>query len=416
MVGGGIAGLTAAYRLSAGGADVVVLEAGEDIGGKVRSVEVGGLRLEAGPDSLVARKPWAADLCRELGLGDDLAAPASPTAHVLTRRGLLPLPSGPFGISTNPIELARWRGLSLSGRVRAAADLVRRPRAGGDDESLGALVRRHLGDEAAEALVAPLLGGLLAGDVDRLSVLATFPELAAWERRHGSLIRGARAARSSTRGRGPSPVFLRLRGGLERLTAALGDSLGARIRTGARAEAIDGSSGALRIRVRGGAEVAADSVVLATPAYATADLVEPLAPASAAALRRVSYASSTVVLLVYGEGKGSRVPRGSGFLAPRGTLEMTACTFVSRKWPEEAFGDRAVVRCFVDGEGAEDPGHRADRELVARVSRRLEALFGLPEAPRTRGSSAGRARCRSTRSATSTSWTRSSARCRRGCS
>jgi oxygen-dependent protoporphyrinogen oxidase len=246
------------------------------------------------------------------------------------------------------------------------------------DESVGALVRRRLGDEAADALVAPLLGGLFAGDVDRLSVRATFPELAEWELQPGSLLRGARAA-AARRGERP-PMFLGIRGGLERLTQALRDALGDRVYTGVLVDAVDGALGGFAIRAEG-AVFEADMVVMATPAFVTADLVEGVAPRTAAWMRRIPFVSTAVVALVYGEGTADRLPRSAGFVAPRGALEMTACSFVSREWPEDAFRDRAVVRCFVGAAGAEDALDRPDADLVAASSRRLAKLLGLPPEP-----------------------------------
>jgi protoporphyrinogen oxidase len=158
---------------------------------------------------MLARKPWAVDLCRELDL--ELVAPRTAGALVVTGSGLLPLPSGPFGISTDVFEMATWPGLSIAGRLRAAADLARPRRRSTGDESLGSLLRRRLGDEVVEVLLAPLLGGLWAGDVDRLSAVATFPELVAWERRSGSLLRGARAAAASPRASAIDDVRVRAR-------------------------------------------------------------------------------------------------------------------------------------------------------------------------------------------------------------
>ena len=380
VVGGGVAGLTAGHRLSAEDVEVTILEADEEIGGKVRSAEVAGLRLEAGPDSLLARKPWAVELCRELGLGSDLVPSQTRATHVYTDAGLLPFPSGPFGISTDLLELARWPGMSWAGKLRAAGDLVRRPRTGEDDESIGALIRRRLGDEAAEALVAPLLGGLLAGDADKLSVLATFPELAVWERRHGSLIRGARAAADAAKEHAGSPMFLKLRGGFERVTRAVAVALGPRVRTCVRVETVDGSRGKYVVRA-GGAAFAADAVVFATPAFVTADLLGTIAPRPAGALRRIPYVSTAVLLLVYGEGTGGRLPESAGFVAPPGKLAMTGCTLVSRKWPEEAFGDRAVVRCFVGAAGVDDVLDEPDEQIVEGVLPQLAELLALPAEP-----------------------------------
>lgn len=386
VVGGGIAGLSTAYRLVKDGADdldVVVLESGRELGGKIRGAEVGGIELEAGPDSLLARKPWAVQLCEELGLGDDLTPASTGITYIWTEAGLVRFPSGPFGISTDPVELWRWPGMSRKGKIRAGGDLIARPRRDEGDESLGRLLRRRIGDEATDALVAPLLGGLFAGDVDRLSVAATFPELGAWERDHGSLMRGARTAAKAGRagGRTPPPMFLRLKGGLRRLTASLAETIGAdRLRLGAEVKALRATGDGFRVSVDG-EELAAAVVVLTTPAFVTADLVERFAAPAARELRGIPYASTAVVLLVYPEGTGHDLPDSSGFVAPRGRLAMNAATLVSRKWPDASFGDRAVVRCFVGGMGVEDVVDQPDDDIVRGVSRQLAALLPLPEVP-----------------------------------
>lgn len=383
VVGAGVAGLATAHRLLASGVrDVTVIEADEEPGGKIRSARVGGLMLEAGPDSLLARKPWGVDLCRELGLGEDLVAPVPSATHIYTDRGLLRFPSGPFGIATDPMELWRWPGMSTSGKVRAAQDLFRRRRGERDDESLGSLLRRRIGDEATDALVAPLLGGLFAADVDRLSVRATFPELEAWERDHGSLFRGARAATKRSSHSKPPPMFLRLRGGLRRLVDALTASIGEeRIRSSSPVRRVVGDSDRFLVQMEGGEELAAEAVVLTPPAFAAADLVRVLAPQAIADLRGIPYVSTAVVLLVYPDGTADRLPESSGFVSPRGRLAMTAATFVSRKWPEPEFGGRAVVRCFVGAAGSEDLVDEPDEDIVDGVARQLAAILPLPERP-----------------------------------
>ena len=387
VIGAGVAGLATAYRLRARDdpPEVVVLEADQDVGGKIRSATVGEIELEAGPDSLLARKAWGVELCRELGLGDDLVAPAPPLAQVYTDEGLLPFPSGPFGISTDPMELWRWPGMSYRGKVRAARDLVLGARKDDGDESLGSLLRRRIGDEATEKLVAPLLGGLFAGDVDRLSVQATFPDLAAWERDHGSLMRGARAATKAAKDarRGPPPpMFLRLRGGLRRMTDALAAEIGPeRIRLGTSATGVERDAGGYTVHVDGADDVGADAIVFATPASVTADLVRDLAPQIAPDLRSIPYVSTAVVLMVYGPGTGDALPESSGFVAPRGKLAITAATLVSRKWPDPSFGDRAVVRCFVGAAGIEELVEESDADIVEGVSRQLAAIFPLPGQP-----------------------------------
>jgi len=380
VVGGGIAGLATAFRLRSGsGLDVTLLEAEPRAGGKVRSVHVGELELDAGPDSLIARKPWAVELCRELGLAGELVPPAAGAPYLWTRTGLVPFPGGPFGIPTDPRELWSWPGMSRRGRLRVLGDLVRRARRLRSDESLGSLLRRRLGDEATDAIVAPLLGGLFAGDADRLSVLATFPELAGWEHRYGSLIRGARAAAATASAVGV-PMFLRPKDGLQRVVDELATALGDRLRTGVSADGVE--RGGLGYVVNaGGTQHPADALVLATPAFVSAELVRDVAPAASANLSAIPHVSTGVVVLVYGQGTGGRLPHSSGFVVPRGALAMTACTILSRKWPDARFGDRAVLRCFIGGAGAEDLLDQRDGDIVSGVAGQLAAVLPLPPEP-----------------------------------
>jgi oxygen-dependent protoporphyrinogen oxidase len=380
VVGGGVAGLATAHRLLRDdpSLEVVVVEADRRAGGRLRVARVGDLELEAGPDSFVARKPWAIELCRELGL--ELAAPAGGGAFAWTDRGLVPMPATALGVPADLDELAHWPGLSRGGRTRALSDLVRRARAPVGDEPLGALLRRRLGAETTEALSAPLLGGLFAGDVDRLGVRATFPELATWERDFGSLIRGARAALRA--GRDAGPMFLRPAGGTSELVRALADTLGGeRLRTSAPATGVStGGGGSFRVRTDPG-ELEAGAVVLATPAFAAAGLLGEVAPGAAAELGAIPYVSTSVVLLVYGEGTGDALPDVAGFVVPSGKAPMSAATFLSRKWPDPAHGTRAVIRCFVGAAGSEDVLDAPDEDIVQAVCRHLAAALPLPGSP-----------------------------------
>jgi protoporphyrinogen/coproporphyrinogen III oxidase len=377
IVGGGVAGLATAHRLLEAdpAIDVTVLESEPAVGGRLRTATVGDLRLESGPDSFVARKPWAVDLCRELGL--ELLEPGARDALIWTERGLVPLPESALGVPTDLDEIVRWPGLSRRGRARVLTELVRKPRPPKTDESIGSLVRRRMGDEVAERLTGPLLGGLFAGDVDRLSVDATFPELARWERAFGSLIRGARAAVKAATDAGP--MFLRPEGGVGELPRALLGSVGpARVRLGTRARAIRRERRSFAVRTDRDA-LSAEAVVLAAPAFVSAELVRGLDVAGAENLAGVAYASTGVVHLVYAEGTADALPEATGFVVPRGRAPMTAATFVSRKWPEEAFGTRAVLRCFVGAVGFEDVLDEPDEDIVEAVCRHLAAFLPLPE-------------------------------------
>jgi protoporphyrinogen/coproporphyrinogen III oxidase len=378
IVGAGVSGLAAAHRLlrTEPSLDVTVLEAERRAGGRLSAVRVGELELESGPDSFVARKPWAAELCRELGLA--LVEPGASGAFVWTDRGLVRMPASALGVPSSAGDLARWPGLSRRGRLRALADLVRKASPPHEeDESLGTLLRRRLGDEATDGLVAPLLAGLFAGDVDRMSVRATFPELERWERAFGSLIRGAKASLEAAHDAGP--MFLKPAGGVPRLPEALVEAIGPeRVRVGDRAEGLRRDGGAFVLRTPAG-EVPADAVVLATPAFAAAEIVASVDGGAAASLREIPFASTGVVLLVYPEGTAHALPDATGFVVPRGGAPMTAATFLSRKWPDASYGDRAVVRCFVGAVGFEDVLDAPDKDIVEAVCRHLAAALPLPE-------------------------------------
>jgi oxygen-dependent protoporphyrinogen oxidase len=376
VVGGGVTGLTVAYRLMHAEVDVVVLEAGPAVGGKLGTATVGDLELPAGADSFLARKPWAVALCKELGI--DLETPGATGAYLWTDTGLVPLlKDAPFGIPGDVGDLFRWPGLSGAGKRRAAQDLVRRARKSDDDESLGSLLRRRLGDEATDLAVGPLLAGLHAGDVDRLSVQSTFPDLAAWERAQGSLFRGSQATSKLARRSQLGPMFVRPRGGVDRLPEVLAERLGDRVRTGSPAA----SAGPGRVTLEGGEIVEADRVVLTTPAHESARLLADSAPDVAADLASITYASTGVVLMVYPEDTQAGLPDGTGFVVPRGKAPMTAATWLSSKWPSEAFGTRAVVRCYVGAVGEDDVLDADDADIVEACARHLAAVVRLPDAP-----------------------------------
>ena len=386
VVGGGLSGLTTAYRLLRANPDhtspsLTLLEAGRRLGGKLHTIDVDGLPVEAGADSFVVRKPWGVDLCRDLGLENDLVVPGASGAYVWTERGLTPFvePSA-FGVPAAPGALLRWNGISLRGRMRGLLDLYKGRRRRHDDEPLGQLLRRRLGREAAATLVEPLLAGLHAADPDRLSVLATFPELSLWERRHGSLVRGARAAVKASRGSG-GPMFATVWGGLSRLTSSLEAAIGEnRIRTDAPVGTIERSGRGFIVDAD--ERVAADAVVLATPAFETARLLRRLNPDAAERLAGIRYASTASVILVYPPGTGGALPEGTGFVVPsRAQASITACTWLSRKWPSPTYGDKAVIRCFVGRDGRQDALELEDDALIDVVRRDVEGVTSIGAQP-----------------------------------
>jgi oxygen-dependent protoporphyrinogen oxidase len=389
IVGGGITGLAAARRLirlaPAQSLQVTVLEADARFGGKIRTESFAGRTLDVGAEALLTRVPQAVALCRELGLGDDLVAPATDQPFIWTRGELRPLPPRMMsGLPDGVGAVAASGILSRAGMLRAGLDLWLPARAPTDDVSIGRLVRRRLGREVFERLIDPLLGGIHGGSADELSVRATAPQLEAALRSRRGLVRGLRALAGGAHAAPAGPMFLSLRGGLGALTDALVAGLSAaELRNGVAVQAIEESSeGRVRVVSEGSEELLADHVVLATPAFAAAEILQHACPEASSALRRIEYASVASVLLAYPAAALPAPLGGSGFLVPRTEgRTITACTWASAKWPQLA-GEQVLLRASVGRfRDARALGLDDDR-LVERVHAELVAAMGLREAPK----------------------------------
>ena len=374
VVGGGITGLATAHYLKARhGLEAVVVEASDRVGGKIRTDELAGVPVEAGPDSFLARVSWAAELCRELGLGDDLIEPATSKAFVWARGRLRPLPPGlVLGVPTGLPQLAGSGLVSPTGMARAALDVVLPRRRHGADPSIAEVIGARFGSEVVDILVEPLLGGINAGRADRLSLAATAPQLADAARDHRSLLLGVRAATSG------GPVFYSVRGGLERLVERLSADID--VRTGTAAGAIERSPDG-RWKVAG---LVTDAVVVTVPAFAAAPLLQDVSPVAAAELRAIEYASVALVTLGYAPSTLPSLPAGSGFLVPRTEHRlMTACTFLSAKWPALAASGLVVLRVSAGRIGDPRVSQLDDDELVDRLHREVTEALGPAKAPVT---------------------------------
>ena len=383
VVGGGVAGLAAALDLAAGGTEVALLEAGDRLGGKVRTGALAGVAMDLGPDSFLARRPEAVRLCTELGLAADLVSPAATSAGVWSRGRVRTLPSGQvLGVPVDPRALARSGIVSPLGAVRAALEPVwpGRPLPEGADEAVGALVGRRFGREVAERLVDPLLGGINAGNTDSLSVEAAAPQLAAAARRSTSLARGLRVGPPPAAG----PVFLTHPGGLSVVVHALAARLAELGVTASRScpvEGVERRPGGYRVASPGGS-LEVDGVVLAVPAPAAARLLADLSAAAAPPLAAVQAASVVLVGLAYRPGDAPAAPVGSGFLVPRPERRlMTACSWASAKWAH--LGADGVVRLRVSAGRVDDPRAMAmdDDEVVDRLRVELAAAVGVEADP-----------------------------------
>jgi oxygen-dependent protoporphyrinogen oxidase len=365
VVGGGIAGLAAARRLEAlaPDAEITLVERSEHLGGKLRTENVGGFVIEAAPDSFLARKPRGVGLCAELGLAHELVPRRPQNRGSFVRRGreLLPLPEGLTGmIPTNLDALAESTLLSAEGRARFREEPEVPSADGDEDESIGSFVTRRFGREAYEALMEPLVTGIYGGDGDRMSLAATFPQLRALERSSGSVLGGL----SSVAEPDEQPPFLSLRRGMETLVATLVQSLGrTRIETG-RATGIRRTPSGFDVELDGDA-LAADGVVVATPAATTSELVAELDAALAEELAGIPYGPSVVVTLAF-DSRHLAPLAGYGYVVPR--VERTdalACTWSSEKWDGRAPAGAALVRVYLGRFGGRDLTEAEDDELIA---------------------------------------------------
>lgn len=407
IIGGGITGLAAALALKdrADGERmpirVTLLEQASRVGGKVRTYREHGFVMEAGPDSLLARKPAGVGLIRRLGVEGELVgtSPQATKTYIAFRGRLEPIPPGTnMGIPTRWAPFARTRLLSPAGKARALLDLVL-PRGGRDeDESVGAFLRRRVGDEVVDHVAEPLLAGIYAGSIDRLSLLATAPQFRRLEEQYRSLILGSiRERRAASRAAASAPeqgghgesvrsAFVTLRSGLEALVERLYDTLyeWADIRTRTAAVSIQRTVDGYAVDITGpdGDErLAADAVIVATPAPAAARLVGPLCPV-ASRLENVRYVSTATVILGFRPGSVPANLDASGFVVPRQEgMGITACTWVSSKWPHAAGGKGVLLRCYVGRDGQQEGLQQTDAEMVAMVRRELSRLIQLDASP-----------------------------------
>jgi len=381
VVGGGIAGLSAAYEVAKQGRSVRVLESASRTGGVILTERFDGWTVDAGPDSLLTQKPAAVGLARELGLGDRLHPTNTPRTSFVLRGGrLYPLVEGSFlGFPLSASALARSSLFTWHGKLRMAMEPFIPARTDGAEESIGAFVRRRFGAEAADYLADPLLAGIHAGDADRLSARALFPRLVAAEANTGSVLRAFRKLRTAP---APNGAFLSLPGG----TGELAEAVAAALPPGAIAL----NTGVETIRREGdfvletsrGQTVRARAVILAVPAYAVSRLLGSLAPEIATLAGQVRYASTATVALGYRREQVSHPLNGTGFVVPKVEHSpLLAGTWVSSKWPHRAPDAHVLMRAFFGG--GRDPRRleQSDAELKALAHSTLATLTGISGDP-----------------------------------
>ena len=393
IIGGGISGLTAAFALEekrrAGvPVEYVVYEANPRLGGVIVTERVEGCLVEAGPDSFLTEKPWAADLCREIGLGDQLIGSndRQRKTYVIAKGKLIMMPDGlMFMVPTKILPMVFSPLFSLRTKVRMAGEWFHPPHQAKSDESVAELVERHYGAEMVDLLADPLLSGVYGGEASQLSVRAVLPRFADMEAKHGSLGRAMLLARKKTaataKGASP-PLFTSLKEGMQQMVDALLAHLDANsLRPSTLVQSVIPQEGGWTVSA-GYQSDQFDGLIIATPAPAASVLLQMANENLSRDLGEIRYSSSVTITLCYDDNVRRSLPPGFGFLVPRSEgRRMLAATFVHNKFPYRAPEDRALVRCFLGGTRDEQILHSSHDEILKIVRDELKLILGLAAEP-----------------------------------
>jgi oxygen-dependent protoporphyrinogen oxidase len=378
IVGGGIAGLSAAYDLARAGVPYTLIEKQPRVGGVIETRQWDDCVLEWGPDSFISAKPEAMTLIQELGLaGDVIGSNDAERVTYIQRHGkLVRLPEGTtMFVPTRPSSMLASPLVGWGTKIRMGMEFFRRPSTH-PDRSVSEFVTDHFGRETLDYLAEPLLSGVYGGDPDQLSVASVLPRFVEMERTKGSLARTLMAARSA--GPRKEPLFRTLKSGLgclvERLAAKANVVHGS-------AEAIERHGNGFRVRVNSD-WMDADHVVVACPAWAAAELLHGMDEKLAALLAKIPYTSSAIAQLVFRESEFDGQRAGTGFLVPRAERRrLMACTFVGTKFPHRVPADKITLRCFFGGAGNDAVLDESDESLIAAAREELRAIIGLTATP-----------------------------------
>jgi oxygen-dependent protoporphyrinogen oxidase len=397
IIGGGISGLAAAFALekarqSGAALEYQVFEASSRFGGVLRTENVEGCVLEAGPDSFLTEKSWAGDFCRELGLGDQLIASndAERKTYIYVKGRLVPLPDGlAFMVPTKIWPIVSSPLFSLNTKLKMAKEWFSSRREEKEDESVSDFIERHYGTEMVDRLADPLLSGVYGGSAAQLSIQSVLPRFAEMEAKFGSLGKGMLAARKTAPAKPPQPVFTSLsvftslKNGMQQMT----DTLTARIPASSLRANTKIDSIALRDRqwtvyTRAASE-RFDAIVLAAPASIAGSILQGCSQELAATLQQIPYSSSMTVAMGFPRDDLKSLPSGFGFLVPRSqNKKIMATTFVHQKFPFRGTNDLGLIRCFLGGSQDEQILQADDQEITKIVREELKQILGLNAAPK----------------------------------
>jgi oxygen-dependent protoporphyrinogen oxidase len=355
------------------------------------SDKIGDCVVEGGPDSFLTEKPWANQLCAELGIANDLIGSndSQRITYIVVKGRLVPMPDGlMFMVPTKLIPTALTSLFSWGTKFKMLGELMHPPRPVGKDETVAEMVERHFGAEVVDRLADPLLSGVYGGDAASLSVRAVLPKFVEMEENYGSLCRAMLAGRKKmaamqkAKGYAPKPLFSSLKGGMQQLIDAIVARLNPQsLRTSTPVSQLTQKDGGWEIVTPRGAENF-DAVIFATPARIASKMLTGIDAQLSEDLGKVEYSSSITVTLGYQREQLKSCPPGFGFLIPRSEgTRMLATTFVHTKFPFRAPDNKALVRCFLGG--AKDQGvlKLSDEEVTGLVRKELKQITGLTADP-----------------------------------
>ena len=407
VVGGGISGLSTAFFVMEEAKkhelqiQCTVVERDIRWGGKILTNHPANLLIEGGPDSFLTSKPWALALCRTLGLESQLIPTITENNRTfsLCRGALRELPQGLLSFRPQRVDtlvsggLLSWRGLLRMGAERFWPNASSKR----GEESLASFFRRRFGTEAFDYLIEPLVAGIYAGDAEELSLEATFPRFRELEQEYGSVIKGMRAVQAKAQqvakpsGSTPASLFMTLRNGLGDLIDTLTQRLtegGVQLMSGTGClpfqETVENDR-KYSLHLENGSKLSADAVVLTTPAYQTAQLLQNFQPEAAVVLTQIPYTSTATVSLAYPTEAVTGRIRGFGFVVPRKEQRpILAGTWTSLKWPDRSSKGETLIRCYVGGRGREHILDQDDDCLVEVIRQELQAIVGIVNPPNYR--------------------------------
>lgn len=397
IIGGGISGLSTALYLKeqaqASGHEIeyLLIEKGERLGGNIRTEKMDGFLIEGGPDCFLSEKPWAAQLCRHLGLGDQIMPTTEENkgTFVLSKGRLHVMPEGLIlMVPTKIMPLITTSLFSWLGKIRMGFEIFIPTRRSEEDETLGSFVRRRLGQEALDKIAEPLVAGVHAGDPETMSMRASFPKFMEMEDEHGSLIKGMlarmRKAKEVQRASaGPRPtMFMTLKGGLSEMINAITSRLEpSAVRLGNGVSRIEEKDGKYLIHMEDNKTIEADSVVLSTPAHISSLLLGKTDNPLSEKLRTIPYVSTATVTLAF-KAAEVKLPKSFGFVIPRvEERKIMAATFTSMKFAGRCSDEYVMIRCFVGGSKNENLVDLDDKKMVEMVRGELKDIIGVSAEP-----------------------------------